>query len=87
MTPADPTPVIRTEIHRAVDLPLGAGAVLRIALVPDPEYGDRLVLSRGFGDVGESSFRRPHWAGDPIVLPASILPELRAALDALAGEE
>ena len=77
---------VTTETHRSVNVPLGGGATLRVALACDGEAGDALVLSRGFGgsEPGDA-FRRPHWAGDPLVLPASVLPELRAALDALGG--
>lgn len=76
---------IETETHRVVDIPLGGGTTLRAALTRDGEAGDCLVLSRGFGAPDEA-FRRPHWAGDPLVLPASIIGELRAALDALEVE-
>lgn len=74
----------RTVPHRVVDLPLGGGTTLRVALARDEEAGDSLVLSRGFGGSESGDpFRRPHWAGDPLVLPASALPELVRALEAL----
>jgi len=72
----------REVVHRVVDVPLQGGAVLRVAYVADAECGDSVVLSRGFGSDGER-FHRPSWAGEPLVLPASVVPELLAALDAL----
>ena len=79
---------VRTESRRSVNVPLGGGATLKITMAPDSVVGDSLVIARGFGgsEPGDS-FRRPHWCGEPLVLPASVLPALRAALDDLEVEQ
>lgn len=75
-----------TRTVQTVDIPLGAGRrTLRLALTrgEDGELG-ALVLSAGFGgaETGDP-FLRPSWGEGPIRLPAEVMPELRAALDAL----
>lgn len=79
------TPTTRTETHTVVDIPITGGSTLRVAHVEDGPGGPTLVLSHGFGG-GEEPFRRPDWCGTPIRLPASALPALRDALEALEME-
>ena len=80
-----------TRTTKTLDLPLGPGRqTLRLILHHD-EHGapEALSLALGFGGHDGSEFRRPGW-GDPLMtLPASVLPRLRDALDALerASEE
>lgn len=64
-----------------IDLPAGGNSTLRLALVDDGAAGRVVILSHGFGEG--SGFHRPAFCGTPVRLPASILPELRAALAAL----
>lgn len=79
-----PEPETRTV--QSVDLPLGAGRrTLRATLTRDGDgEPESLVLALGFGgaETGDP-FLRPGWAEAPLVLPASVLPELRDALEAL----
>ena len=79
------TPATRTV--RSMDITLGPGRqTLRLTLTLDAEGApDGLVLAAGFGgaETGDP-FLRPSYCSDPLVLPASVLPELRQALDALA---
>lgn len=79
-----------TRTVRSVDLALGAGRqTLRITLTYT-EHGqpESVVLAAGFGgaDTGDP-FLRPGYLADPLVLPATVLPELLAALEALEGTE
>lgn len=81
------TPTDRTV--RSVDLSLGPGRqTLRVTLTLD-QHGqpESVVLAAGFGgaDSGDP-FLRPAYLAEPLVLPASVLPELRQALDALEEE-
>jgi hypothetical protein len=83
MTPVDPT----TRTVRSVDVPLGAGQqTLRCTLALD-EHGEpeALILAAGFmTETGDGpSFLRPSWHDAPLRLPASALPALRDALEAL----
>lgn len=75
----------RTETHRVADVEIPGGSTLRVALAEDGNAGDVLVISHGFGG-GDRPFTRPDYAGPPVRVPASVLPELRLALDALAEE-
>lgn len=60
-----------------VDLPLGSGRSIRVGLTRDEEgEPDRLVLVPVWTDGGADHRHR-------IDVPASILPQLRAALDEL----
>ncbi|MDA1104649.1 MAG: hypothetical protein O2956_13755 [Gemmatimonadetes bacterium] len=70
----------RTEVHEIIDLPCG-GSTLRLALIRDGSDG-RLLIAHGF-DSG-SAFHRPAWCTAPLTIPATAIPELRAALDVLA---
>ena len=72
---------VRTEAHRSVDLPTGPGTELRITLAGEGEEST-LHLAHGYGAPGKP-FRRPPHCGTPINLPASIIPVLREALEAL----
>lgn len=72
----------RQELHRIVDVEVRGNSTLRVALVEETPEGPTLVLSHGFGG-GDEPFRRPDWCGTPIRLPASVLPALRQALEAL----
>lgn len=72
----------RTLHHRVADVEIPGGSCLRVALAEDGNAGDVLVISHGFGG-GDRPFTRPDYAGPPIRLPASVLPELRLALEAL----
>lgn len=78
-----------TRMVRSIDLPLGPGRqTLRVTLTLD-EHGEPegVVLAAGFGGAGTGDpFLRPGYCSDPLVLPASVLPELCRALDALAGD-
>lgn len=73
----------RTETRRVVDVAISGGSTLRIALAQDAGAGDVLVISHGFGG-GDRPFTRPDYCGLPIRLPAEVLTDVRAALDALA---
>ena len=69
---------VKTESVRTIDVPLGvARATLRLI-----RSGDELMLCQGFGGSG-APFDRPSWAGAPLQVPASLIPELRKALAAL----
>lgn len=85
MTPVDPTPAVRTERHTVVDIPIAGGSTLRVAVAQDGEAGDVLILAHGFGG-GDQPFRRPDYTGPPIRVRAEVLPEMRAALEALQGD-
>lgn len=76
----------REELHRIVDVEVHGNSTLRVAFVEDTPEGPTIVLSHGFGG-GDEPFRRPGWCGAPIRLPASTLPQLRAALEALSEGE
>lgn len=82
MTPVDPTPAVRTETSRVVDLPIPGGSTLKVAVAKDGKAGDVLILAHGFGGHGET-FRRPDYTGPPIRVPAEVLPQLVEALKAL----
>lgn len=69
---------VRDERSRSVSLSLSGGTELRLSVVGEGDTA-ALVLAHGLADP----FRRPSWAGDPITLPASVLPALREALEAL----
>lgn len=72
----------RTETHHVIDLAFSMGA----AFGPNERLGDKLVPSRGFGGHDEvDPCCRPHRAGKPIVRSASIVSQLRAALEAVKG--
>lgn len=75
----------RTETHRVVDVEIPGGSCLRVALAEDGDAGDVLVISHGFGG-GDQPFRRPDYCDPPIRVPASALPEIRLALEALSEE-
>lgn len=75
----------RTEVHRVVDVAIPGGSTLRASLVQDAPEGPLVVLAHGFGG-GAEPFRRPDWCGLPVRLPASVLPDLRLALEALDEE-
>lgn len=76
---------VRTETSRVVDIPIAGGSTFRVAVARDGEAGDVLILAHGFGG-GDQPFRRPDYTGPPIRVPADVLPELRAALEALESE-
>lgn len=79
------TPETRTV--QSIDLPLGPGRrTLRATLTTDEDgEAQSLVLAVGFGGAGgPDPFLRPPWLGAPLVLPASVLPELREALEVLS---
>lgn len=76
----------RTELHRVVDVQIPGGSTLRVAMVEDAPDGTTLLLAHGFGG-GAEPFRRPDWCGPPIRLPASVLPQLRLALEVLGEDE
>ena len=78
------SPKARQLEHRVVDVSFGS-STLRVALVDDGPAGRGLVISHGFGG-GDEPFRRPDYCGTPITVPASALPDLRDALEALADE-
>ena len=75
------SPTVRTETHRVVDVSTGGNRTLRIALAEDGEAGTTLIVSHGFG-IGDG-FHRPGYCGPPLRLPASVVGDLRAALEAL----
>lgn len=75
----------RTELHRVVDVQVPGGSTFRVATVEDGPEGKMLLLAHGFGG-GDEPFRRPDWCGPPIRLPASVLPQLRLALEVLAED-
>lgn len=79
-----PSPAVRSELHRVVDVAVPGGSTLRIARVHDAKAGDTLLLAHGFGT--DETFRRPDYCGPPIQVSADVLDELRAALDVLAEE-
>jgi hypothetical protein len=83
------TPAPTERRLRTVDVDLGAGRqTLRCTLALDGEgKPETLVLASGFmaETVDGPSFLRPSWHDAPLTLPASILPDLRAALEALDG--
>ncbi|HUF75362.1 MAG TPA: hypothetical protein VMM35_03755 [Longimicrobiales bacterium] len=65
------------------DLALGGDRTLRLTLVRE-EYGTSIVFASGYGGAGSGrEFRRPGWSEPPLALPASAIPELVAALQAL----
>lgn len=72
----------REERHQVVDIEVRGNTTLRVALVEEAPEGPTVVLAHGFGGGGEP-FRRPDWCGAPIRLPASVLPQLRQALEVL----
>lgn len=81
------TPTTRTV--RSVDLPLGPGRqTLRVTLTMDANgEPEGVVMAAGFGGANTGDpFLRPGYCSDPLVLPASIIGELRAALEALEVE-
>lgn len=75
-----------TRTVRTVDVKLGPGReTLRVTLTTGEDgEPESLVLASGFGggDTAEP-FLRPGWGSSPLALPASVLPRLREALDAL----
>lgn len=71
---------VRSETHRSVTMDTGGGTTLKVTRTEDA-----VVLAHGLGGDGEA-FRRPDWCGTPIRLPASVLPQLRDALEALEME-
>ena len=71
----------RTETHVVRDIATGGNATLRMVKVEGGPEGSHLLLVHGFGEGAE--FRRPQWAGSPLRLPLSVIPAMRAALDAL----
>ena len=75
---------ITTRTVRTLDIPLGPGrTTLRLVLSDaTAELPAELMLAWGFGTGSE--FSRPLWAGLPIQVPASIVPELIGALGALS---
>lgn len=81
----DPGVSARTESRRVVDVEIAGGSTLRVALAEDGKAGPVLIVAHGFGG-GEEPFRRPDYCGAPIRLPASILPQLRQALEVLAED-
>lgn len=85
MTPVDPT----TRTIRSIDIALGPGRqTMRCTLTLDEDgKAEALILASGFGgaETGDP-FLRPSWGEGPIRLPASVLPELRQALEALERE-
>lgn len=70
---------VRTETHRSVRIDTGGGTTLKVT-----RTGDAIVLAHGLGGDGEP-FRRPDWCGTPMRLPASVVADLIAALEALNG--
>lgn len=70
---------------KLVDLPTGGTSTLRLAVVEDGDGGRVLIASHGYG-IGEA-FHRPAFCGPPLRLPASVLPQLVAALEELAEGE
>jgi len=70
-------------VLRQFDIELGHGRTLRVSLVED-EHGASVVLASGYGGGSSGrTFHRPGWSEPPLSLPASALPELRAALEEL----
>ena len=78
-----------TRTVETVDIALGPGrTTLRVSLSRSPAgEPDTLVLAAGFGgaETGDP-FLSPEWCGQPLTLPASVLPELRAVLERLAAD-
>lgn len=71
---------------RSIDIALGHERTLRVSVVHD-EGGAALVLASGFGGADSGrEFRRPGWSEPPLRLPASAIPELRAALEDLGDD-
>lgn len=76
----------REELHRIVDVPAEGSTTVRVSRAQDADTGANVVIiSHGIGGNGQP-FRRPAHCGLPIRLPASSLPDLRAALEALADD-
>lgn len=77
---------LQTRTVRTVDVKLGPGReTLRVTLTTGEDgKPEALVLASGFGGANSNSpFLRPDWGSSPLTLPASVLPLLREALDAL----
>jgi hypothetical protein len=67
-----------------MDVPLPGGRALRLALERDGSgEPEALHLAMGWGTGREWREDRTHCRGEALTLPAEVLPDLAAALDAL----
>lgn len=80
------TPEVRDCFVRSVDVALGPGrATLRVSLVEgDGDSAPTVILAAGFG--GAATFHRPPWLDGPIRVPVTVVADVVAALQTLAGD-